>query len=117
MVKVQSVERTTGKLRMDKEVRERFDEVMQAIHEVDLKAASFLGWAKDYQDHNTKDKVAIRAEVAAVEGRFTEFKDTDYRPFKTFMYGLIVTVLIGMVGYLLVNGQPWVNEAKAEVRP
>lgn len=107
---------------MDKEVRERFDQVMQALHEVDLKAASFLGWAKDYQDHNTKDKVAIKANVDRVEGRFDEFKREEHVPlrdnFYSFRIAIFVAVagtLLSIVGYLAIFGPPWISSAMAVV--
>jgi hypothetical protein len=108
---------------MDKEVRERFDQIMEALHQVDLKASSFLGWAKDYQDHNTKDKLAIKASIADAKANFDQFRTEEHIPlrdshysFRTTIYVAAIMLLLGVSGYLVINGQPWVKEAQAQTK-
>lgn len=110
-------------IRMDKEVRERFDQVMQALHEVDKKVTSVLGWSHDYQDHNSKDKVAMKAETARVEAKFDTFRQVEHIPlsdsfsaFRTTIYIAVIALLLSITGYLLVNDRPWVKSAEAQTK-
>ncbi len=99
----QSAERLIVGPRMtNAEIVARLSETTGVLHDLAISHAANQAAFESHRRHCDTEKAEIKAELKSINGRIVAV--------------LIFTIinLIGISGYLLINGQPWIKEAHAQ---
>ena len=98
-----SVERATVRVRMTNgELAELLETAVQATNAVALSHAGTAATLASHREHCDKDKAEIKTELKSINSKIWA--------------GLVVLLLqfVGVAGYLVINGPPWINQAHAQ---